>query len=202
MRLGTGNQGGRAAGVGRFAVLVAAVALLGACGVPVSDTVHSVESGDVPPAFTAPTDPGATPPAAGEPAVYFSDVQGHLVASPVRVRQGDPSTSLQAVLTQLTAGPSTEQSGRGMATDLPPAIALRVVDVTDQRATLALGGDQLPATDIAQIVLSATSVAGISSVRLTLNDRPLEAPLIGGALTTRPLTAADYRSLVRAAPAT
>jgi hypothetical protein len=196
----------RRAQAGGVLAVVFAVTLLGACGVPVSGKVHSLEPTNVPPGFTAPTDPGAIPPAAGEPAVYFADARGHLVASPVRIRPGTTSAALQAVLTRLTAGPSTEQSGRGLATALPPSITLQVVDVADQRATLALGGDQLPPTDqttaIAEIVLTATSVDGITSVRLTLDDRPLEAPLIGGVLTTRTLTAADYRSLIRPTPAT
>ena len=187
--------------------LTLALTLLGGCGVPVGTTVHGIDPADVPSAMTAPSDrPIATPTAAGAPAVYFADARDNLVASPIQLDTPTPSAALQMVLVQLTAGPSTEQSGRGLTTALPPGIDLRVVNVVDQQATLALGGDQLPPTDqttaIAQIVLSATSVAGITSIRLTLNDRPLEAPLIGGALTTRPLSAADYQALVRATPTT
>ena len=89
-------------------------------------------------------------------------------------------------------------------TELPPGTTLRLLSGQNGQATLALDSHQLPAADrttaIAQIVLSATSVPGIGAVRLTLDGRALETPLADGALTTRPLTAADYRTMVRAEP--
>jgi hypothetical protein len=45
---------------------------------------------------------------------------------------------------------------------------------------------------VAQIVLTATNVIGINSVRLTLSGDPVEAPLPDGELTSEPLTAEDY----------
>lgn len=183
-----------------------AIALLPvpACGVPIGSAVHTIDPADVPSAFTAKSGASIAPPATGTQAVYFCDARGKLVGSPVRVPSTASEPALQSVLTQLTAGPSTAQTAQGLTTELPPGITLHVLAVENDQATLALGGDQLPATDqttaIAQIVLSATSVPGISGVRLTLNGRALEAPLIDGALTTRPLAAADYRTLVRVPP--
>jgi hypothetical protein len=202
-RTPAGRYGARS---GRTYLLVLAVTVLQGCGVPTGSTVHDIDPVDVPSAFTTHKGPDPGPPATGAPAVYFADTRGRLVPSPVRVAPTSTASALQAVLVQLTAGPSTMQTGRGLATELPPTIALRVVSVTNHQATLALSGDRLPPTDqttaIAQIVLSATSVTGVGSVRLTLNDRPLEAPLADGALTTRPLTATDYETLLHPRPTT
>ena len=49
---------------------------------------------------------------------------------------------------------------------------------------------------IAQIVLTATSLSGVTQVRLTINGEPFSAPLAGGAQTDRPLTREDYLPLL------
>lgn len=180
--------------------IVLAGATLGGCGVPTDSAVRTIAPEDVPPVFSTSPESETPPPSAGKPEIYFADAQGNLIATPYRTEQTTPKDSLQDVLSKLTSGPSSSQAAGGLSTAIPPALVLDVNDITGGRATLALGGDQLPATDqttaIAQIVLSATSVPKILSVQLTLNGRTLEAPLLGGALTTRPLTASDYRQLI------
>lgn len=199
----TPRRAGARAGWWTVAVLtgiVSAGAALGGCGVPTDSAVHTIAPEDVPPVFSTSPESETPPPSAGKPEIYFADARGNLIATPYRTEQTTPKDSLQDVLTKLTTGPSRSQAARGLSTAIPPALVLNVNDVAGGKATLALGGDQLPTTDqtraIAQIVLSATSVPEILSVQLTLNDRTLEAPLLGGALTTRPLTASDYRRLV------
>jgi hypothetical protein len=180
------------------------VLLLTGCGVPERSTVHQIAPGDIPSAFSERGRSTSAAPGIERPAIYFADASGHLVATAVSVPESTPAVALQAVLTQLTAGPSKEQTRRGLASELPRALSLRVEDVTDEQATLALIGNQLPptaqTTAIGQIVLTATSVPGIVSVRVTLGGRPLEAPLAAGMLTTRPLTASDYTTLIRPGP--
>lgn len=51
-----------------------------------------------------------------------------------------------------------------------------------------------------QIVLTATSLAGIGEVLLTRDDEPVEAPLLSGELTAAPLTAEDYAALLTSPP--
>ena len=46
--------------------------------------------------------------------------------------------------------------------------------------------------EVAQIVLTATSVPGVDAVLLELAGEPIEAPLPDGELADRPLTAQDY----------
>jgi hypothetical protein len=48
---------------------------------------------------------------------------------------------------------------------------------------------------VAQIVLSVTSLPAVHAVRFVRDGQPLEALLADGALTDRPLTAADYATL-------
>jgi hypothetical protein len=56
-------------------------------------------------------------------------------------------------------------------------------------------GDEGPLA-VGQLVLSATSVPGVDAVVLTRDGRAVDAQLADGALTGRPLTAADYAALV------
>jgi spore germination protein GerM len=48
---------------------------------------------------------------------------------------------------------------------------------------------------VGQIVLSVTSLGPVTKVRLARDGQPVEALLADGALTAKPLTAADYAQL-------
>ena len=67
-------------------------------------------------------------------------------------------------------------------------------------------GDQGPTANklplaAGQVVLTATSVRGIERVQLVRADgQPIEVPLPDGALTSLPLEARDYLSLVVGSP--
>jgi len=59
---------------------------------------------------------------------------------------------------------------------------------------VAIGGqEQILA--LAQVVLTATSVAGVADVRFTLEDQPVDIPRGDGTLSSGPLTTRDYASL-------
>ena len=80
-----------------------------------------------------------------------------------------------------------------------------LVSLEDGRATvdvrmgrLPTGGDRLPLA-VGQVVLTVTSVPTVREVVLVADGARIEAPLPGGALTGRPLTAADY-AVLRQAP--
>ena len=49
-------------------------------------------------------------------------------------------------------------------------------------------------------MLTATSVPGVDSVRLTFAGEPVEAPLPSGQLTSDPLTEQDYDAVLTAPP--
>ncbi len=179
---------------------VLATTVLTGCGVPTDNTIHPIDPAASPRhAFTPPT-PTDSRDATLTPHVYFTTDAGRLMPAPRAIDAGAPETMLQAVLTQLTAGPASTELAAGLGTALPPTMTLEVVTVLSGLASVAVTGEQLPSTDqttaVAQIVLSATSVAGIDSVQLTLDGKTMDAPLTDGALTYQPLTAADYRRLV------
>ena len=56
------------------------------------------------------------------------------------------------------------------------------------------GPDQVLA--IAQVVMTLTSLPGVDSVQFVRDDETVEVPLPDGTLVRRPLTAADYSSLL------
>jgi Sporulation and spore germination len=78
---------------------------------------------------------------------------------------------------------------------------LTLTDVTGGRAGVDIrAGDQAPSPGrlplaVGQLVLTLTSIEGVDEVVLTAGGAPIEAPLPGGALTDRPLRAADYAAL-------
>ena len=107
------------------------------------------------------------------------------------------------LLERLTAGPTSASAAWAWPSALPPGTRIRLVRTDGGTATIEVQrGPQEPSADrlplaVGQVVLTATSVQGITTVQLRTRDgRPMEVPLPGGALTSAPLTAADYASLV------
>jgi spore germination protein GerM len=186
------------------AAAVCAVIVSG-CGVPTDSEVRTIDAEDIPTvATTTSSQPEQSTSALGRPQVYLADTEGALVATSVQTEGTATDEVLQEVLDRLTVGPSATQTEQGLSSFVPPTLTMTVDSVDRGKALIGLGGDQLPSTNqttaTAQIVLSATSVPNVTSVQLTLNSDVVEAPLLDGALTTRALTAADYRSLIRPTP--
>jgi spore germination protein GerM len=132
--------------------------------------------------------------------VYFSSDE--LLVPATRTLTAAPGQgALQELLDDLSAGPDAHDRDRGFSTALPPATRLRVTALQDGVATVDLAMDQPPpdqTTAIAQIVLTVTSLPGVTGVRLTFNGAPINAPLATGAQTNRLLTRADYQAMLGA----
>ena len=58
-----------------------------------------------------------------------------------------------------------------------------------------VSADRLPAA-VGQVTLTLTSAPGVSAVLLLDGGEPVPVPLPGGALTSEPVDAEDYASLV------
>jgi hypothetical protein len=105
------------------------------------------------------------------------------------------------LLSILAASP--EQGGRpaGMSSAVLPSSRLDLVGLADGVAVVeldastSLAADRLPLA-VGQLVLTVTSAPGIEAVRVASAGDLVEVPLPGGALTSRPVTANDYASLV------
>ena len=59
--------------------------------------------------------------------------------------------------------------------------------------------DQIPLA-IGQLVLTVTSVTGITRMGLLIDGESVDVPLPGGQLTPGPVTSAQYQELIRATP--
>lgn len=185
----------RAPMLGTVALLVAG------CGLP-SDGGHPVDDATVPYHLLddspAPGNSDGKSPSSADPLVFWVNGQGRLI--PRRTSESCP-VKLGDLLDDLSGGPSQELREHGLSTALPPESHLKLVSraadmvAVDVETQAPVSADRLPVA-IAQIVLTMTSAPGVSRVSLLSNGDPVQIPLADGALSTRPVTASSYVSLV------
>jgi hypothetical protein len=204
----TVRVGPRAAAVAAVVTtLLAALALLGACGLPRSSSPVQVPPAEVPYGLldsTASATPTATPGvllAAGT--IYLADPQQQLVAVPVQIPDAQALPMLQTLLNRLAVGPSDRERARGLVTDLAPGATIVVRSISDGTANIELqsaGQDPSPSKlpiAVGQIVLTATSIVGIDRVVFARDGVAVAVPgPSGGGLTADPLVASDYETLL------
>lgn len=180
-----------------------------ACGVPTQSEPRTVDPTLVPNQLLSGSNPTpdqvATPPAGRRTRAYF--VEENLLVSVHRTADGQtPRDRVRGALDLLTSGPSQAEQAAGLSTSIPAELRLSVTAINGRQATIDLVGElgNSPADEltlaVAQIVLTATAVDGIDTVRLTQKGNQIEAPLVDGSLTTEPLSAADYRSILAPQP--
>jgi hypothetical protein len=187
-------------------VLLLALALLGACGLPRSSTPVQVPADDVPYGLleaTATATPSVTP---GVPLVpgtiYLADAQQKLVPVGVQIPEAQAVSMLQTLLNRLAVGPSDRERERGLVTDLSPGstIVLRAISGGTASIELQSGGqdpspNKLPIA-VAQIVTTATSIRGVDRVAFVRDGTLLPVPGLDGSTTADLLVAADYTDLL------
>ncbi len=192
--------------VGGLTVLV----LAAGCGVPTDGDPVTVSKDRVPYRLLAPTSSASespTPSAAPgtvitRPQVFFVSPDDQLVASPQTLPATGLDTVEGALLERLTAGPTDADRALGLDTALGQGAGLSLAGVEDGVASLELTpGDPPPAAErlplaVAQIVLTATSVAGVDAVTLLRNGAPVDVPLPGGEQVAGPVTGEQYASLL------
>ena len=194
--------GRRAAG----AAVLAALALVGACGVPTGGTPTTIPASDIPYGLAAPS---PTPSASAsvvpqlDPSRVFLVGKGDvLVARSREIEGATREERLEQLLAALADGPSEVERSEELSTELSPEVRLSLVELSDGAVTIDIDGPaEAPSGGasrraVGQIVLTATSVPGVDTVRLTLAGEPVEAPLPSNEVTSRPLTAADYAPLL------
>lgn len=185
------------------AVLAAVLGATAACGVPRDPTPRDVTP--VPYDLLSPGD-GAVPrpsvTASRRPFIYLAHDDDRLTPVAADAISSGGADAVNQVLARLASGPTVEERSQGLSTALGPEPSMSLLRLEGDRADIEvdLGAQQPSAARlplaVGQVVLSVTSVPGISRVALIRGGHPIEAPLPGGALTNRPLTAADYRALV------
>lgn len=188
---------------------VAAIALVaglvGACGVPDHGPVATVDPRDVPYNLLgeATGGPGGVRNEISEGLAVFFTSDGHLVRLGLDPGAAVGRPAFARVLDALSSGPTPQEQRQGIGTAIPPGLRLVLSRTVSGTADIELAGQaahpdvEQNALAAGQIVLTATSVPGIDSVRLTRNGQRVDAALPFGDLAARPVTASDYASLVR-----
>ncbi len=195
-------------------VIVAACvagALVG-CGAPTEGT-RAIASEDVPYGLLSPS-PKPTPTTAEvspgsddvSATVYFVGLDDLLVPVPIAFRSHRMNDLVTEVLNSLQAGPSEADRAVGLGTALGTDIELRLATVVGTTVYVDLvlstrqpAADQIPLA-VGQIVLSVTSLSGVTHVGLLVDGEEVDVPLPGGQRTVGSVTAADYGALVETAP--
>ena len=185
-------------------MLVSAVLVLAGCGVPMQSAPVPIEPGTIPSQLqgsgrTTTTEPSTTP---GRLTVQVNFVRkDKLVSLHREAPAATPPGRLSTVIQALADGPTETEQADGVTTALPAELSLTVAEVHGSRVVLDLSGDTegRSATEnvlaVGQIVLSVTALPTVDEVTFSRDGEPVEALLADGALTTDPLTAADYESL-------
>lgn len=173
-------------------VLVAALS----CGIPQDRNPDVVPGGAIGPAL-GPT-PAAGPAAPeGEGVTVFFVRTGQLVPTARTAVRGDVNAALQSLL----SGPSEQELAAGLRTAITGPAEVQLVRTEGATAHVDLAapfvaiGGQEQILALAQVVLTATSVAGVTAVRFTLEGQPVDVPRGDGTLSPGPLTTPDYASL-------
>lgn len=181
------------------------------CGAP-SDGTRTINASAVP--YRLLSTPPPAPPADAVPnpddvtgQVYFVDADDFLVAVPYSL-DGTRTTDEMArdLLDQLSRGPADDARDTGLGTALRPDVTLELLAITGTTAEVDVSTpnrepapDQLPLA-VGQIVLTVTSLPGVTQVTLLTDAQPVDMPLPGGQLTSPPVPAAAYQDLLRTAP--
>jgi hypothetical protein len=196
----------------RRALLLAAVAVAAACGVPEEDQAVVARDEDVPFDLLAPsttttsttsTTSTTLPEVPLDRIIDICLVQGDGIV-PVE-RTLARRRTLAEVVEALRRGPTPDEIAGGYATALPGPEAVGPVALAGGTATVALGGSfaEAPAPAqlqaIAQLVCTLTGQPGIGRVQFTLDGQPVQAPLPDGSLAGGSVSRDDYASLLRPA---
>lgn len=183
----------------------AVLALAAGCGVPSDPTPIAISR--VPYDLLSPTvavTPRPTTPATRGPFVYLLDGQDRPVPLEITVVDELPSGTVTAVLARLAEGPTDDERASGLSTALGRAAVLTLSSLEGGQAVIEVdAGEPPPSADrlplaVGQVVLSVTSVPGVTSVVLTDGGEPIDAPLPSGVRTDRPLVRADYEMFLGA----
>lgn len=196
---------------GRPAILGTALLglVLAGCGMPPPGTSATIPPTQLPYGLdqqtARPTAVAPLPTLEQGPAVWLvrEDALVPVAAPRVGADSPEPKTMADALIAQLANGPTETELGAGYRSALSPTTTLRVLRIEKGVARVDLnvgdtglgGASQLPLA-AGQIVLTLTSVPEVDAVQFRHRDSPISVPLPSGVLTTRPMTEADYLSLV------
>lgn len=185
------------------AATIVAISLLVACGVPQGE-VTVIDSKDLPAALRTPTTvsrserPAGRADEPGDVNVYW--IQDKLLVSEAITFESAPD--VERVISLLERGPSNTEQASEVRSAVSQSEVVRGIARAGERVTVELstdfaevaGSDQVLA--LGQIVVTLTSVPGVSEVQFRRSGESLDVPVPDGSLVHRPVTRADYISLL------
>lgn len=189
------------------AALLPPLLVVSSCGLPGEGSARTVDDETVPYRLL---DPDVASSATAEitavpgpaPVVFWVVNDDRLVPSAAEPTCADPPEAVVTrLLEELESGPGETARDEGRSTAVPSESELALAGITDGEARVevepgpAISAERLPVA-VGQIVLTVVSAAGVRSVVLVSDGKPVQVPLPGGALTDSPVTAADYRVLM------
>ena len=188
------------------ALLIAVMAVLVACGVPADETQpREIATDDVQFDLLAPssTSTSTTVGPGGEQSVEVFLLRNEQLA-PVP-RSVPAGSDARDVIRILLGGTQGNETTRGYGTAIPDGTDLLGTSLDAGTLTLDLS-EELNAVQgerqmiaIAQMVFTATELAGIDGVRFQIEGEPVEVPKGDGTSTSAPVRQSDYPDLDRTA---
>jgi spore germination protein GerM len=179
-------------------VAAGATFLLAACGVATDDEPRDLAAERVPFDLLAPqttTTTTTTTPIVTVPVLVYLLANDRLVLAS---RELPAPVTVADVMRSLLEGPTDEEAALGRRTAITTEVRLRSVTVESGVATIDLSeefaaiGNPQQIEAIAQLVFTATSVAGVGAVRFAIEGEPRDVPAGDGTLTPAPVGQADY----------
>jgi spore germination protein GerM len=181
------------------AFVLAAALLFGACGGSRPQAAPERLDRDAVPfdLLEAPTTtvPPTTVPQREYPfVVYFTGNEGPVLALRTASTKPDAKTVGEALL----AGPTRDEVQVGLRTSIPKRAIGRIANLAQHTVTIDLNR---PFTEVSgpaqtraltQIVLTMTSLHGVTRVRFLLDGEPVSVPRLDGTVTRAPVRRADY----------
>lgn len=196
-----------------LAVLLAMLALLGACGLTEDEGPKAIAPENLPPELLDPN-PGTSttivePTGTDSVSVYFlEEVRGEvrLVEAKRKVAdRADPGDRLVALFAQ----PTEDEAADGMVTSIPANTSLRAMPILDEETSelvldlssefLSFEGPELPKA-FAQIVWTVTSLDGVRQVRFLVDGEAIRAQDADGAEQEGAVSRSNYNSLAPLSP--
>jgi spore germination protein GerM len=181
-------------------VLLAALAAgsVTSCGVSAQSEPRAIDASDVPFGLGGrAATPTTAPTSSSHTYVVFLVVDDHLRPA-IRGARSAPTALEQ--LRRLTRGPTPAESEAGLRTLLTPDVTIDDVRMARGVATIELSGigssqpsSRERALAVAQMVYTATAIAGVDRVRFEVAGEPAEVPRGDGTLTSRPVDRSDYQ---------
>lgn len=181
---------------------LAAVALVGACGVGADDAPRDIPAPAQLPLGGAESQAGAT---AGTARVYLLAPAVVGQSTLLQAVARDVEDSALEVLRALFAGPNAGESAQQFSTALPTGLVLLSADRRGTRLVVDISKDiqqlsgQALVLAVAQIVLTAAELPGIRSVEILVEGNTQQWPAGNGEAQSDPLTVYDYPGVVRSA---